>query len=398
MRASRRHRLVLAALLGAGCATGKLAVDPAARQALPAAVVVLQGSAFESAGARDEATRLVAEATGLPVRVIAQEPAMERVTQPAAARIDPAVATAAREDARDAACRKKARSIATAVAERGAIIVRVRLDARTTARPASDAERRELRERSGAAGVLSAVGIAVGDTVHQATFEGTIERTTFPGQTSTVRRKVHGVDRQLAGRGDAPSVRPGEALARALAALPAARPNRWDAVARTLVTRGCPVLATAVADVWLDGAERRRIRKAAIGALQPASAARDEPTAPVDPDTAAAGPDSPTALDAPPAGTANPVEPTCAALCGLQMVQLCNNDRALWSRHGSRWEATRCGTRRDENFLTDCYRMQWLSGTYDRACIRPCEDAADGRARLVTVLRRAGCLRGRSET
>jgi hypothetical protein len=37
--------------------------------------------------------------------------------------------------------------------------------------------------------------------------------------------------------------------------------------------------------------------------------------------------------------------------------------------------------------------MQWLSGTYERACVKPCEEASDGRLRLEAMLRRAGCLR-----
>jgi hypothetical protein len=75
------------------------------------------------------------------------------------------------------------------------------------------------------------------------------------------------------------------------------------------------------------------------------------------------------------------------------MVELCNNDRALWTQHGSRYENTRCGLRRSEAFLEDCYRMQWLSGTYEQSCVRPCQENADGRSRLLAVLRRSGCLR-----
>jgi hypothetical protein len=78
------------------------------------------------------------------------------------------------------------------------------------------------------------------------------------------------------------------------------------------------------------------------------------------------------------------------------MIELCNNDRSLWNQNGFRWENTRCGQRRDEAFLATCYRMQWLSGTYERACVTPCEESDDGRTRLVTLLRRAGCMRSRS--
>ena len=59
----------------------------------------------------------------------------------------------------------------------------------------------------------------------------------------------------------------------------------------------------------------------------------------------------------------------------------------------TRFETTRCGTRRSEAFLEDCYRMQWLSGSYEQSCIQPCENSPEGRTRLVSMLRRSGCLR-----
>jgi len=75
------------------------------------------------------------------------------------------------------------------------------------------------------------------------------------------------------------------------------------------------------------------------------------------------------------------------------MVELCNNDRMLWTQNGARWENTRCGVRRSETFLENCYRMQWLSGTYERSCLQPCERRAEGRERLLAMLRRSGCVR-----
>ncbi|TMA60213.1 MAG: hypothetical protein E6J75_01580 [Deltaproteobacteria bacterium] len=77
------------------------------------------------------------------------------------------------------------------------------------------------------------------------------------------------------------------------------------------------------------------------------------------------------------------------------MVELCNNDRALWIEHRVRWEATPCGTRRHDAFLEECYRQQWQSGTFDDACVAPCETTPEGRERLESILRRAGCLRDR---
>jgi hypothetical protein len=80
----------------------------------------------------------------------------------------------------------------------------------------------------------------------------------------------------------------------------------------------------------------------------------------------------------------------------MHMVELCNNDRALWTQNGARWENTRCGVRRSEEFLAACYRMQWLSGTYEQSCMQPCETGDDGRTRLLAMLRRSGCVRSES--
>ena len=76
----------------------------------------------------------------------------------------------------------------------------------------------------------------------------------------------------------------------------------------------------------------------------------------------------------------------------MHMVELCNNDRALWIENRTRWEATPCGTRRTEAFLEECYRQQWQSGTFEDACVTPCETTPEGRDRLQSILRQAGCL------
>lgn len=241
----------------------------------PGAVLVLRGAAFRAAAARDDAAAFVERATGRTVQVLADEPSVDRVAKAAAERFDAEVARAARTDARDAACRKKARSIATAVAERAEVIVRLTLDAKTTARAASPAERKDLRETSGLATVLSAGG----DTLYETTFEGTVERTTFPGSIATVRQTVRWTDRQIAAADAPPTPRVRKALAAAFSTLPAPTSSRWDAVARALVTGGCPVLGDAVAATFIDDeATRRRIHAAAVGVLHSASAREPSPT------------------------------------------------------------------------------------------------------------------------
>jgi len=48
---------------------------------------------------------------------------------------------------------------------------------------------------------------------------------------------------------------------------------------------------------------------------------------------------------------------------------------------------------REEAFLKECYRQQWLSGAFHGACVVPCESQAEGRDRLLNLLQGAGCLR-----
>lgn len=392
-------RLAVAALLCcAACTTTPSPVEqqPATAEA-PGTVLLLQGSAFDAAPAREEARQLAAAESGRPARVIADDTPLERVVHPAAARLDRTVARNARAEAKDAGCRKKGRALATAVAEHADTILRIKLDTTTTARAATDADRKTLGTSNGISGMLSAVGLG-DDTVYERKLDGTVERTTFPGATSTAKHRVHWSGRFLGKKDAPPPSGIHDALAAALAAMPRATAPRWDPVARGLVAGGCPVLGTAVADAFFDdAAAKRRIRAAAVGALGTKSAptatsgeiaATSEGTDTATESTGESIGDS-TAAVTPPAP--EPAQ-TCAALCTIHMVELCNNDRALWTEHGSRYENTRCGLRRSEAFLEDCYRMQWLSGTYEQSCVRPCEETADGRTRLLAVLRRSGCL------
>jgi hypothetical protein len=51
---------------------------------------------------------------------------------------------------------------------------------------------------------------------------------------------------------------------------------------------------------------------------------------------------------------------------------------------------------REEDFLQDCYRRQWLNGTFEDSCKKPCENSSEGRDKLLGILRRAGCVQGDS--
>jgi hypothetical protein len=273
MRTLSYRYVIGLALLAAGCMPLGTGQPTSGAPERPGVALLMHGSALDAPGARDEVSRLIGDATGRTVQTIVEEPPVERVAKTAVERFDASVARAARADARDASCRKRARSIATAVSERAEIIVRVHLSARTTTRPATDEERENLGRKPVLAGMLSARGR---DTLHETFLDGWIERTTFPGSTATVRRQIRWRDRRLGTATEAPPPRVRDAIAPAFDELPAPAPARWDAVARALVTGGCPVLGDAVARTFVDDEPtKRRIHAAALGVLQSASVAAE---------------------------------------------------------------------------------------------------------------------------
>jgi hypothetical protein len=379
---------VLTALLGVACSPTAPPVASNPRTAeVRGTVVVLQGSAFREAATRDEAVQIAGERTVRPAHAIGDEPPVQRVIESNAAKLEGPIAKAARAEARGDKCKAKGRSPATAIAERSDVILRMKLEGHTTARPATDADRKQLG-RSGFGAMLSAVGLG-DDTVYETKLDGTVERITFPGAVTTAKQRVKWTGRRLGRKDTAPPPTVGEALGKALDAMPALPAAKWESLARGFVTGGCPVLGATVGATFLDGAAERRIRTAAVAALGPART--PEPT-----ETVEATP--PPAPEPAPEVATKPADPTysCATLCTMHMVELCNNDRVLWTQNGARWENTRCGVRRSEEFLAACYRMQWLSGTYEQSCVQPCESGDDGRVRLMAMLRRSGCIRSES--
>lgn len=184
--------------------------------------------------------------------------------------------------------------------------------------------------------------------------------------------------RRLPIRAEGRSLDVAKVVAGAVAALESPAYPHWDALARQLLARGCPLAALAVYDA------RLRHRPASRDVLRAALRSGHAPAAPV-----AAAPQPAPATPA----TERQARVSCKALCELHMVELCNNDRELWSQHRAAWETTPCGQMRLEPFLRECYQRQWLTGTFEDACVAPCERTDDGRARLLHLLRGEGCVR-----
>ena len=388
-----RRSIPLAVLaLAAACQLGPTRSgsgnDPAEHAAV---ALLLDGSALRETAAREAVTTIATERMGSPVRVLAGEPTASGVLQPIAKR-------SARErgdyDWREPACAKRARPLVPALAGAANVVLRVRLDAKTTTRPATDADRKVLGNGMGRA--LAAVGIGADAVVVDTRIDGFVERTTFPGSPKTTREKVKWTGKRLAKEGGLAAEDVRTATAAALGRMPAAPAPRFDALSRTLAANDCPFLAYAVATTLVtDPGAQRKLASAAGSAMhrtatsqKPEQVADAAPT-PVDIMPSGPEPDEPAPTDTTPAYS-------CSTLCSLHMVELCNGDRTLWSQHGTRWESSRCGVRRPESFLAECYRMQWLSGTYERSCVKPCEEVPDGKLRLEAMLRRAGCLRAGS--
>ncbi len=239
-------------------------------------------------------------------------------------------------------------------------------------------------------GLRGALGLAP-KTVHEGVLTGRVTMTTFDG---AIRTRTADLDVTQAGGVDVD-----DEVTVAISTLPFPPAPKWDGIARALLADGCTRAALQIVDARLANDPRgAAIRRSA-------RAATDRPTAKsakTPPDETEVTETTPTDAPAPEieATTRHEEpkrdEPSCAALCTMHMVELCNNDRSLWSQNDARFEASACGVRRREVFLVDCYRRQWLTGTYHDACVRPCERSADGRNSLLHVLQSAGCLRADS--
>jgi hypothetical protein len=261
----------------------------------------------------------------------------------------------------------------------------------------------------GLSGLLASVGVRPVQTL-RAPALGTIEMHSFNERIKVRQARVRGAAGELLG----------DVVTRALTALPEPPGPQWAAEGRRLAAAGCPLLALAVYEQRLalrpDGAA---VRQAALRSLTPtarrpptretASAAMDEFRSALREDdleradavlaryesdphrrsTTLAHMRSTLAARRGP--LPEPAQASCTSLCEMHMVEVCNNDRELWHEHQRTWESTPCGKKRPEEFLQACYLHQWLSGTFQGACVAPCDDGPGGRAKLRHILQQSGC-------
>ena len=372
--ASRSGTLLVALGLAASAACGLRASGRPDAGAAPVGLLT-EGSAFTRPGVREDVARAVERTTGRRVLLLdgpvsVEEPRMKALT----ARLAKENPGLARYDWREPQCAAQA-DVLTATQRDLDAVYRVSLDLREQTRPAAAAE----AEASTLAGVRRALRLVTPNTVREETLAGRVELAAFaPGGSARV--PVRRQEKQVEPSALTPRLDVDAAVAEAMAALPPIPAPQWERTARTLVSAGCPFRALVVAETRLPpkGAGAT-IRKTALAAAARSAAPRpatrsDEPVVAAEPRAA---------VD----------QHSCNALCSMHMVQLCNNDKILWSTHRAKWEATACGTRRTEPFLKDCYRQQWLSSTFREACLVPCERTPEGRDRLLRVLEDAGCLR-----
>ena len=385
--------LLLAALglvPGVGCTLRLPGSGSTGPPGAPVALVA-SGSAFARPGVGDQVMKAVRQVSGRPVLLF---------VEPRNARNDPRRRLAAKlakenpqlagYDWRESQCAAEA-DVLLAFKTNTDAVYRVVLDATSRTRPIVDAdiESQAARPR-GLPGVLATIRGDEPTAVREESVDGSVALVVFSPDAKPARVPVKGRATRFEPGAPATLLDPAAFAARALRKLPPPRTPAWEAYARRLVDAGCPLLAMAVAEARLGtGRTFKSVRTTALDAMRRR----------VDRRTArAAGPDVATQgvskVSPPEVTTAPSPPPTCGELCAMHMVELCNNDRALWIENRAKWEATPCGTRRTDPFLEACYRQQWRSGTFEEACVTPCETTPEGRDRLQSILRQAGCLPG----
>jgi hypothetical protein len=353
--------------------------------------LVTSGSAFARPGVATQVAKAVRQLSGR--RVLLLEPATTR-TDPRrrlAAKLTKESPQVAGYDWRESQCAAEA-DVLLALASNTDAVYRVVLDTATRRRPVTDGDRRSGAARTrGLPGVLATLRGGEPQAVREESVDGSVALSVFTRDASPARVPVQG--RAVRFEPGAPStlLDPAALAARALRKLPHPRTPEWEAYARRLVGAGCPLLAMSVAEARLGtGTTFKSVRSAALDSMRRNVERRAARAAGPDVATRGVSKDPPLEETTVP----SPPEPTCSELCAMHMVELCNNDRALWIENRARWEATPCGTRRTDAFLEECYRQQWQSGTFEEACVTPCETTPEGRDNLQSILRQAGCLPG----
>jgi hypothetical protein len=346
-----------------------------------AVAVVLEGSAFRRAGVREDVLAALEEATGRQVIVVpgfstAMDPTRRRLVTELAKRRK----TLANYDWKEPRCTADPVTL-------GGLEAGVAGGYGVT-----------LAYGTGAAKKLR--GAKARRPVVEDRVTGSVALSTFTDEPPTPAIHVLGTAPPRAPRARPARIDVRGAVSEGIRKLPALKDPEWEAFADRLIKGGCPLLAIAVAETRLDGSSaRKRITNAGIVEMErrlahrpstkPARVASRAP-APVKKSTLPSSPRDATAAST---SARLPGERySCSDLCGLHMVELCNNDKVLWSYYSRKWETTPCGKKRDEGFLSQCYEQQWVSGTFQESCVTPCEHDPEGRERLRSMLEGAGCL------
>jgi hypothetical protein len=400
---STRSRLLgvfaVAALLSTSCGYVRLPENPwrTPVEGRPVALL-LEGSAF-AARVRERTARMLEGELRRPVRLVEALPtAADDETKALAARI--VGVRSLRYDWREPQCAWDRTLLAGVTLDVDAVF-RAVVEYTERERPATDGEWEELR------------GARVGfrqlrerPTMREEVVTGTVSRSALVLRDAVSRVSLH--RRRVTLAEDRERIDVAVVVAETAHGLGVPAAPEWDALARRQLKQGCPFLALAIADTYLASREREPVQVAALAAMrgtQSRGGSRERPGSPARPAPPAREPEEPIAVTQPtpvsPEPSAAPAEPTavaraasCQSLCEMHMVEICNTDKVLWSAHRARWEPTPCGTRRDEQFLAQCYQEQWDTGTFETSCVQPCEASDAGRSRLMAILQEAGCVAG----
>jgi len=390
--------LLAVALAGAcGWPTGFQALAPEPDTSARPIGLITTGSAFAHAGVQQRVAETLERASQRRV-VLLEAPASvhDAAVKDLAARLIRANPSLAGYDWRELRCGSGA-GVLTAITRQVDAVYRVSLDYVEQSRPATAAE---TADPGPLARGLRAAGLAETGTAREATIRGSVDAVLFPGRRGSRPVPVARTLTQVEPSALTPRPDVAALASEALQDIPPFRAPQWDTVARRLAASGCPFVALALADAGLTSSGAgRAVRTAALATIREAvkrrpRRAEDDAAhglAPEVPETSA--PDA--AANAGSSGTHVPPpeqQYSCSALCGMHMIELCNRDKSLWDSHGRRWEPTACGTMREEGFLKECYRQQWLSGAFHDACVVPCESEPEGRDHLLNLLEGAGCL------
>src|SRR5262245_40771702 len=396
----RRARPTIALVVFACMACGLRAGSnlPSSARNEPPVGLVLDGSAFQRAAVRERVIAALETATGRHVVVVpAPSPTGGSATETFAAGLARTDPTLARYDWRERQCASHA-AVHTGLEHEVDAVYRVTAEYARRTRPLGEGERTTRGAPGLGVRTLGVVGLAHPDTVVEEEVRGNVSVTTFTAHRASPPRALARKLERVHPTAFTPALDIAAVVTEAIARLPPFAAPQWDALARKLVTVGCPLLALAVQEARLGAtsAVARGVRRDALAAIRRSAGTRTPKKVAGNDSAAEAWPAwgaSPEPVDGNQAAGSEAGERaySCDELCSIHMVELCNGEKTLWISNNTKWQATSCGTRRDEPFLQDCYRRQWLSGTFRDACVRPCESNAEDRDNLVRLLQTAGC-------